>query len=88
MPKIKDLVNAPAQKYEHMYNTMSSRDYTDSLLPPEIGIFKPGASPVPDVKSMKDELKNFLKNKIKDLENLFKKIRYVYLNIFNFVNNL
>lgn len=29
-----------------------------------------------------------LKNKIKDLENLFKKIRYVYLNIFNFVNNL
>ena len=66
VPKIKDLVNAPAQKYEHMYNTMSSRDYTDSLLPPEIGIFKPGASPVPDVKSMKDELKNFLKNKIKE----------------------
>jgi hypothetical protein len=66
VPKIKDLVNAPAQKYEHMYNTMSSRDYTDSLLPPEIGIFKPSASPVPDVKSMKDELKSFLKNKIKE----------------------
>jgi hypothetical protein len=31
-----------------------------------IQIFKPGASPVPDVKSMKDELKSFLKNKIKE----------------------
>ena len=75
IPKVKDLVNAPAQKYENIYNTISAnngggrgrdfgkefslnegKDYTDSLLPPS----------VPDLKSMKDELKSFLKNKIKE----------------------
>lgn len=75
IPKVKDLVNAPAQKYENIYNTISAnngsgrgkdygkefslnegKDYTDSLLPPS----------GPDLKSMKDELKSFLKNKIKE----------------------
>jgi hypothetical protein len=53
---VKDLVNAPAQKYENIYNTISSRDYTDSLLPTI-------PNPVPEAKSMKEELKNFLKSK-------------------------
>jgi len=56
VPKVKDLVHAPAQKYENIYNTISSRDYTDSLSPSDVGI-------VHDVKSMKDELKSFLKSK-------------------------
>jgi len=61
VPKVKDLVHAPAQKYENIYNTISSRDfsskdYTDSLLPSDV-------PPVHDVKSMKNELKNFLKSK-------------------------
>lgn len=56
VPKVKDLVNAPAQKYENIYNTISSKDYTDSLLPAI-----PSANP--DAKSMKEELKNFLKSK-------------------------
>jgi hypothetical protein len=60
VPKVKDLVHAPAQKYENIYNTISSRDYTDSLLPSDVGI----VPPVHDVKSMKDELKSFLKSKV------------------------
>ena len=68
VPKIKDLVNAPAQKYEQMYQTMSSNSS------PNVGGIG-GASalaylptndyvvPVkPDTSSMKNELKNFLKS--------------------------
>lgn len=69
VPKIKDLVNAPAQKYENMFSTMNrgnsesmnyninfDENYKKSLLPP---------SPSPtefDIASMKDELKSYLKN--------------------------
>jgi hypothetical protein len=62
VPKVKDLVHAPAQKYETIYNTISSRDYTDSLLPSDNGLV-PSLPQVHDVKSMKDELKSFLKSK-------------------------
>jgi hypothetical protein len=62
VPKVKDLVNAPAQKYENIYNTISSRDYTDSLLP-TIPSGSNGLTAIPEVKSMKEELKNFLKSK-------------------------
>lgn len=69
VPKIKDLVNAPAQKYENMFSTMNrgnsesmnyninfDENYKKSLLPPS-------ASPTEfDVASMKDELKSYLKN--------------------------
>jgi cell shape-determining protein MreC len=78
VPKIKDLVNAPVQKYENIYNTISNSSssssssnlsssnssinssYIDELLPKDTTQIKPD-----DVKSMKDELKSFLKNKIK-----------------------
>jgi len=73
VPKVKDLVNAPAQKYEDIYKTISSREdsssYMDSLLPKQNGNSKSNSNPepkfVPNVASMKDELKNFLKTKIK-----------------------
>lgn len=61
VPKVKDLVNAPAQKYENIYNTISSKDYTDSLLP-SIPLTMPTV--IPEAKSMKEELKNFLKSKV------------------------
>jgi hypothetical protein len=61
VPKVKDLVNAPTQKYENIYNTISSKDYTNSLLP--TGESFP--SSFPEAKSMKEELKSFLKSKIK-----------------------
>ena len=77
VPKVKDLVNAPAQKYEDIFRTISSntaslntnysKDYMDSLLPKQNGNSKSNPEPkfVPNVASMKDELKNFLKTKIK-----------------------
>ena len=57
VPKIKDLVNSPNQKYQDIYNTISHKppSYTDiDLLPSE-------ESPV----NMKDELKLFLKKQLK-----------------------
>lgn len=69
VPKVKDLVNSPAQKYETMYNVISSKPqqmhaelkddlkYKESLLPqPVLG--------KPEMDSMKSELKNFLKDKM------------------------
>ncbi len=62
VPKIKDLVNTPTQKYENMYNIIQkgsntssseSADYTlIDLLPKEEG------------PTMKSELKNFLKKQL------------------------
>lgn len=63
VPKIKDLVNSPTQKYENMYNiinnnqilTKSNNDYTlIDLLPKK----------EEDDNSMKNELKNFLKKQL------------------------
>lgn len=76
VPKIKDLVNTPTQKYENMYsiiankhddfnnnfNNNSKKDYTEIDLLPK-----------PDESSMKNELKNFLKkqlNKTPDSTNI------------------
>jgi len=65
VPKIKDLVNTPTQKYENMYNiikqkpnTYTNEDYTNEdytlidLLPKK------------EETTMKSELKNFLKNQL------------------------
>jgi hypothetical protein len=49
IPKIKDLVNSPAQKYENIYKTINSND----------SALKKSSQ------NMKNELKNFLKNQIK-----------------------
>ena len=62
VPKIKDLVNAPTQKYENMYQIISSHtppiihsvDFTGE----EESI---SSNPKHDISSMKDELKSFLK---------------------------
>ena len=79
VPKVKDLVNAPAQKYDDIFRTISSnkaslntntnysKDYIDTLLPKQNININSNLEPkfVPNVASMKDELKNFLKTKIK-----------------------
>lgn len=79
VPKVKDLVNAPAQKYDDIFRTISSNtsssntsssnttssSYMDSLLPKQNSNSNPEPKFVPNVASMKDELKNFLKTKIK-----------------------
>ena len=61
VPKIKDLVNMPIQKYENMYNIIQKKSNTSSesadytlidLLPKE------------EEPTMKNELKNFLKKQL------------------------
>ena len=61
VPKIKDLVNSPNQKYENMYSIILQEksssttdvDYTDINLLPK-----------PNVEVMKNELKSFLKEQL------------------------
>ena len=78
VPKIKDLVNSPQQKYEAMFNIISSSssslnnnsshissdtdEFSTYIKPPEEYI----QSLLPHVSqsSMKSELKQFLKNKL------------------------
>uniref|UniRef100_A0A6C0HD80 Uncharacterized protein n=1 Tax=viral metagenome TaxID=1070528 RepID=A0A6C0HD80_9ZZZZ len=64
VPKVKDLVNAPAQKYENMLSVLSNSSSISSdsnaYLPELIEL-----STKPNVSSMKNELKSFLKNKLK-----------------------
>ena len=78
VPKIKDLVNTPTQKYENMFNVMSlsnkqntinnsnninintSEDNNNS----QISYTEIDLLPKPDEKSMKNELKNFLKKQM------------------------
>jgi len=70
VPKIKDLVNTPNQKYENMYNIISqnnnnnnhnnSDNSTESISYTEIDLL-----PKPNVENMKNELKSFLKEQLK-----------------------
>jgi hypothetical protein len=61
VPKIKDLVTTPNQKYENMFNVMSSKlntfDQEDD--PTNFGI-----ESTTTTTNMKDELKNFLKQQM------------------------
>lgn len=64
VPKIKDLVNSPNQKYQNIYNTIlhksSNGGYTDiDLLPnPDIDFVNNESN------TMKNELKSFLKKQL------------------------
>ena len=62
VPKIKDLVNSPNQKYQNIYDTIlhktSSIGYTDiDILPNENFVNN-------ESNNMKDELKSFLKKQL------------------------
>jgi len=61
VPKVKDLVNAPVQKYEDIFNVLSNSKTSSS------NTYLPGSDVdlKPNVASMKNELKSFLKNKLK-----------------------
>jgi len=63
VPKVKDLVNAPAQKYENMLSVLSGSSSNSgsgsTFISSHAYLPEPGAS------SMKNELKSFLKNKLK-----------------------
>jgi hypothetical protein len=66
VPKIKDLVNSPNQKYQNIYNTISnnSHSYTAIDLLPTTELYNELNLTVDEPKSMKDELKSFLKKQL------------------------
>lgn len=69
VPKVKDLVNAPSQKYKDMYNIISqdkdkeNQDY-DEVIYNKTSYTKEDLLPKPDVENMKNELKSFLKEQL------------------------
>lgn len=74
VPKIKDLINVPAQKYESMFQTIShshssssssSSNNTYDFSKDYTGDASTNINLKPDTSVMKNELKNFLKNQLK-----------------------
>ena len=67
VPKIKDLVNSPNQKYQNIYDTIlhksSSVGYTDIDILPNDNFINDQPN------TMKDELKSFLKKQFTNLQN-------------------
>jgi hypothetical protein len=63
VPKIKDLVNAPTQKYENMYNVINNqKSYNNPNLDNEYSLID--LLPKHEETNMKSELKNFLKSQL------------------------
>jgi len=64
VPKIKDLVNTPTQKYENMYNIINNnqKSYKNSSLDNEYSLID--LLPKKEETNMKSELKNFLKSQL------------------------
>lgn len=62
VPKLKDLVNSPTQKYQHIYDTISHKsvDYTNIDLLPDNNYIPNDNDP----NNMKNELKSFLKKQL------------------------
>jgi hypothetical protein len=64
VPKIKDLVNAPTQKYENIYNIInnSEKSTSNTNLENEYSLIE--LLPKNEETDMKNELKNFLKSQL------------------------
>lgn len=62
VPKIKDLVNKPTQKYENIYNIINSNNKPDDYT---LIDFLPKEEP-----NMKTELKKFLKSQLNNSDSL------------------
>ena len=64
VPKIKDLVNTPAQKYESMYNIINKQNTCLESLKSNNEYTLIDLLPKKDETNMKSELKNFLKSQL------------------------
>ena len=67
VPKIKDLVNSPNQKYQHIYDTISNNSSSSSSSSTSLSKGYTNIELLPlnnDNDSMKDELKSFLKKQL------------------------
>ena len=77
VPKIKDLVNTPTQKYENMYNIIKNNSSSNSLSNmnscgenAEYTLIDLLPTKQEEPSSMKSELKNFLKKQMKGSSNM------------------
>ena len=76
VPKIKDLVNSPAAKYQHIFDTISLTNgssiesESESSSNSEYSVIDLLPSSDTTDSSMKDELKNFLKKQLNNDESL------------------
>jgi len=70
VPKIKDLVNSPNQKYKNIYDTINHNSYNSnnsnnsSFGYTDIDLLPSDTTEVAQVNSMKNELKSFLKKQL------------------------
>jgi hypothetical protein len=62
VPKIKDLVNSPNQKYQNIYDTISHKTYNEGYT--DIDLLPSESFTNNDSTIMKDELKSFLKKQL------------------------
>lgn len=67
IPKVKDLVNVPSQKYQDIYNIISSNKEVE--IEKEFKYSKEDLLPKPEVDNMKNELKSFLKEQLHNKTN-------------------
>jgi len=64
VPKIKDLVNSPNQKYQNIYDTISNRSNSSSEGYTDIDLLPSDTTEFTKMNSMKNELKSFLKKQL------------------------
>lgn len=65
VPKVKDLVNAPTQKYENMYRIINNGNGDTKIYEPDKEYSLIDLLPTKnDESTMKDELKSFLKSQL------------------------
>ena len=64
VPKIKDLVNAPTQKYENMLNIIKKNSTNSENEYKIVDLLPMTEMPMVETPTMKNELKNFLKKQL------------------------
>ena len=87
VPKLKDLVNTPTQKYENMYNIINNNNqnsYKNSSLDNEYSLID--LLPKKE-ENMKSELKNFLKSQFKETNTYSNEVSSTSNEIFNSFSN-
>lgn len=64
VPKIKDLVNSPNEKYQHIYDSLQNMESSSTPSYTSIDLLPPSTNINTNTNSMKDELKTFLKSQL------------------------
>lgn len=71
VPKVKDLVNSPSQKYQHIFETLSQKQKQkpNSQIDSYTNVDDLSPDPETPTSSMKNELKHFLKKQLNSDDN-------------------